>query len=280
MNEFSVLMSVYYKENAEYFDIALKSNLCDQTLKPDEFVLICDGPLTEELNTVIRKYEELYPEIFRVCRLEKNAGLGNALNFGLRQCNYDLIARADSDDICASNRFEKQIEFFKSNPEVDIVGSWIDEFDTDPNIPVSKKIMPLSHEEIFQMAKSRNPINHMTVMFKKSVVTGVGSYKDLPYCEDYFLWVRAIASGARFANIGEYLVQARIGNGMIQRRANKIIINSRYEINKYMLQNKMINCFTMIKNVGGMAAFIFAPTWLKSFVYKYILRNGKESGGV
>lgn len=271
--KFSVLMSVYYKENADFFDLALNSNLCDQTLKPDEFVLVCDGELTDSLNKVIEKYENLYPEILKVYRLQENVGLGKALNYGLEKCQYELVARADSDDICVPERFEKQIEFIKNNPDIAVVGSWIDEFNTDYNEPVNNKPMPCTHNEIIQMGKSRNPLNHMTVMFKKSAVLNVGSYQDMPYSEDYYLWVRLIANGYKLANIGENLVHARIGNGMVQRRANKTIIRSRYLINKYMLKNKMINCFTMVKNVGGMAAFIFAPIWLKSFVYKRILRK-------
>lgn len=110
---FSVLMSVYFKENPEYFDLALKSNLLDQTLKPSEFILVCDGPLNIELEKVIEKYSELFPEIFKVYRLSKNGGLGEALNYGLKKCMYEIIARSDSDDICVAERFEKQIEFLK-----------------------------------------------------------------------------------------------------------------------------------------------------------------------
>ncbi len=270
--KFSVLMSVYFKENAEFFDMALNSNLSEQTLKPDEFVLVCDGHLTSELDSVIDKYVDLYPEIFKVYRLEKNVGLGNALNYGLLKCTYDYVARSDSDDICVPERFERQIEFLERNPDIDIVGSFIDEFDIDYNSPSSKKQMPCSHDEMVNMAKSRNPINHMTVMFKKSVILSAGSYQDMPYSEDYYLWVRAIVGGARLANIGEYLVHARVGNGMIKRRGEKVIIKSRYKISKYMLKNKLISSATMIKNVCVMTLFVFAPTWFKNFVYKHILR--------
>lgn len=271
--KFSVLMSVYCKENPDFFDTALKSNLCDQTLKPDEFVLICDGPLTEELDLVIEKYINLYPDTFKVYRLDENVGLGNALNFGLSKCSYELVARADSDDICIPERFEKQIEFLKNNSDVDILGSFIDEFDTDFNNPTNKKQMPVSHDELVQMAKSRNPINHMTVVFKKSVVLDAGSYQDMPYSEDYYLWVRAIVGGAKLANICEYLVHARVGNGMLGRRGKKAIITGRYKIGKYLLENKLINRSTWIKNVLGMAVFVFAPNWFKGFIYKYVLRK-------
>lgn len=272
-SKFSVLMSVYDKENAEYFDLALKSNLCEQTQKPDEIVLVCDGKLTDELYGVIDKYKALYPEILKVYPLQEHAGLGMALNYGLEKCSYDIVARSDSDDVCVCDRFEKQIHFLSENQNVDILGTWIDEFDTDADVPNAKKEMPCTHEDMVKMSKSRNPINHMTVMFKKSVILNSGSYQELPYHEDYYLWIRAINNGAVFANIGECLVHARVGNGMLVRRGKKVIIKSRYIINKFMFKNKMISGFTMVKNVCGMTTFVLAPMFLKNFAYKHMLRQ-------
>lgn len=271
--KFSVLMSVYYKENPKHFAEALKSNLINQTLKPDEMVLICDGDLTDELNEVIAQYEELFPGILNVYRLEFNSGLGNALNYGLSKCKYDWVARSDSDDICVNNRFEVQIEFLKSNPDIDIVSSYISEFDNDLSDLSQCKKMPLSHSEIVKMTKIRNPINHMAVMFRRKTILQIGSYKHLPCIEDYFLWVRAICNGAKLANIDKVLVYVRIGNGMVQRRSNKDYIRSWKILSKYMLDNNLINSIECARNILSIYVFVYTPVRMKKMLYKYILRR-------
>lgn len=271
--KFSVLMSVYYREEPEFLRLALESNLEKQSLIPDEMVLVCDGPLTEELDKTIAEFEKRYPDILKVFRLEKNGGLGNALNFGLERCSYDWVARSDSDDICHPDRFRLQLEFLENNPDVDIISSYIDEFDEDWTCPVHKKKMPTDHDGIVNMAKFRNPINHMSAMFRKKAVTDVGSYQHLPYVEDYYLWVRAIVNGARLANVPEYLVHARIGNGMVKRRGNRAYIGSWKTLNKYMLENKMIGTLSYCKNMIAVRVFVYMPVGMKEFVYKYIFRK-------
>lgn len=271
---FTVLMSVYKKEDPSYFDLSLQSILVNQTLLPDEMVLICDGPLTDALYAVIDKYQKLFPEILKVFKLENNVGLGQALNYGLEKCSYEWIARADSDDVCAPNRFEKQIDYVKTH-DVDILSSYIDEFDSDYTKPIRIKTMPLTHEELVKMAKFRNPINHMTAMFKKETVLKAGSYVHLPYVEDYYLWVRAIANGTKLANINECLVHARVGNGMAKRRGNKKSIDSWRTINKFMLQHKMINRLEYFRNMLSIKVFVYTPTGLRNFIYGKILRKRK-----
>lgn len=271
--KFSVLMSVYVKENPEFFSLALSSNLEEQTLMPDELVLVCDGPLTVELDNVIQRYEEKYPDILKVCRLPENRGLGKALNYGLEQCQYEWVARSDSDDVCDRRRFETQITYLNDHPDVDIVGSSIDEFKTDWKNPFRKKQMPLIHSEIVKMAKSRNPINHMTVMFRKSVILEAGSYQHLPLMEDYYLWVRAICCGAKIANLDQYLVHARVGNGMVHRRGNRAQIASRRILNKYMMERGMIGKVEATKNMIYIVGFTCCPNRVRKFVYDKLLRR-------
>lgn len=271
--KFSVLMSVYAKENPEHFALALSSNLIEQTQKPDEMVLVCDGPLTEALDEVILQYTEQYPDVLRVFRLPENGGLGKALNYGLEQCRYEWVARSDSDDVCDSWRFETQMAYLKEHPDVDILGSYIDEFKTDWRDPFRKKQMPLSHAEIVRMAKTRNPINHMTVMFRKSVILAAGSYQHLLYMEDYFLWVRAICGGAKLANIEQYLVHARVGNGMARRRGNREQITSRRVLNEYMLTHGMLSKLEVAKNMVYIVGFTYCPNGVRKFVYDKLLRR-------
>jgi len=272
MEKFSVLMSVYYKENPTFFDLSLESNLVKQSLQPDEFVLVCDGDLTKELEEVIAKYQKLFPDVLKVCRKE-NGGLGKALNFGLPQCSNNLVARSDSDDVCDEHRFEKQVQYMMDHPEVGIISSYIDEFETDWTKPIHKKTLPLNHDELYEMAKFRNPLNHMSVMMRKDLVMNIGSYRHIPYIEDYELWVRAMINGVKIANIDDYLVHARVGNGMIQRRGNKQYIASWKELNTYMLENKMINKATYMRNMISVRAFVYMPVGLKEFVYRKILRR-------
>ena len=270
--KFSVLMSVYAKEQPEFFALALKSNLDDQTLCPDEMVLVCDGPLTQELDEVIQVYTDKYPNVLNVFRLPENGGLGKALNYGLEQCQYDWIARSDSDDVCDSRRFETQIAYLKGHPDVDVLGTYIDEFESDWEAPFRKKEMPQRHSEIVRMAKRRNPINHMTVMFRKSAVVEAGSYQHLPYMEDYFLWVRAICGGAKLENLDQYLVHARVGNGMARRRGNRAQIASRRELNNYMVKHGMLRKLDAAMNMIYVVGFTCCPNRVRKFVYNTLLR--------
>lgn len=273
--KFSVLMSVYYKERPEYFDLALNSILTVQTLSPDEFILICDGPLNDELNEIISNYEVEYPNILRTYRLEKNVGLGNALNFGLKKCQNEFVARADSDDICSPNRFERQMAYLSEHPDVVVLGSDIDEFDEDWSEPNSIKSMPPEHYDICKMATMRNPINHMTAIFKKSIIEEVGSYQHLAFLEDYYLWVRVIAAGGHLANIRECLVHARVGNGMVQRRGNIQYLESWRNLDRFMKENGMINNLQHFRNMIALRTFLYIPTSLRNVVYTRILRKGK-----
>lgn len=272
MENFSVLMSVYFKENPSYFDLSLESILIKQTLLPNEFVLVCDGELTPELEAVIDRYMKICPDILKVYRKE-NGGLGKALNYGLPKCNFPLVARADSDDICVPTRFEKQVRYFDEHPDVGIISSYIDEFDTDWTKPSRLKKLPLTPDELYQMAKFHSPLNHMAVMMRKDDIVRIGSYHNVPYTEDYELWVRALMSGIKIANVGEVLVHARVGNGMEQRRGYKKYIKSWHILNKEMVEGKMIGYGTYLRNMIAIITFVFMPTRLKKIIYKKILRK-------
>ena len=272
MEKFSVLMSVYYKEKPEFFDLSLESNLIKQTLPPNEFVLVCDGELTPDLEAVIEKYRKLFPNVLKVYRKE-NGGLGKALNFGLPKCSYPLVARSDSDDVCSADRFEKQVRFMDEHPEIGIISSYIDEFSEEWSKPTHVKTLPLTHEELYEMAKFRNPLNHMSVMMRKDDVIRIGSYRHIPYIEDYELWVRAMINGIRIANIGDVLVHARTGNGMVQRRGTKKYIKSWHMMNKDMVKAGMIRYGTYARNMLSITAFVFMTVWIKSFLYNRILRR-------
>jgi glycosyltransferase involved in cell wall biosynthesis len=216
---FSVLMSVYAKENPGYLDEALCSIWDKQTLKPGQIVLVKDGLLTAELDDCIGKWKEKLSDLLSIVELPENVGLGAALNSGLQQCQYELVARMDSDDISLPNRFERQIDFFRLNPDVVLLSGYISEFKYNPEDIQSVRKVPLNNDEIADCLKWRNAFNHVTVIFKKSSVLSVGGYNDkLTYFEDYDLWIRLVQAQYKVGNIPEILVNVRIGNDMIGRR--------------------------------------------------------------
>ncbi len=212
---FSVLMSVYWRDSPEFLALALQS-LHSQSWLADEIVLVKDGPLSDALEAVIAEYVSQLP---LVClSLPENQGLGVALKLGLEKCRFDLVARMDADDISVPHRFERQMNFMQAHPQVDILGSSIAEFNSDPDQCETERRLPVEHEQLYAFAKWRSPMNHMTVMYRKSAVLSAGSYASITGLEDYDLWVRMLLSGARFHNLDEVLVFARKGNGMQARR--------------------------------------------------------------
>ena len=235
---FSVLISVYYKEIPRYLDRALQSITDDQVLKPNEIVLVKDGPLTKELDEVIEKYQKRYPNLFKIVALEKNYGLGKALNIGLKNCTYELVARMDGDDISKPERFKKQIDIFKENPDLDILGSWIDEFiEKDGEIKIrSIRKVPETNEEIYQKLKSICAFNHPTVMYRKTKIIEVGSYSQEFALEDYYLWIRLAISGANMYNLQESLLEFKITEGTSKRRGGLKLLKSDIKFQKYLLK--------------------------------------------
>jgi len=217
--KYSVLMTVYKNDNAEYFDLALES-MFSQTVPTDDFVLVCDGPLKNEHNEIINKYRNIYGDIFNVVRLEENKGLWNALNVGIGKCKNQLIARMDSDDIAFVNRCEKQLKVFHENKNLMYLGSYVKEFLENVDNVVSERRVPLEQNEIIDFARRRNPFNHPSVMYKKDVILGVGGYKKMRRCEDYDMAVRVLMSGAECKNIDESLLYYRLTDDSFDRRKN------------------------------------------------------------
>ena len=212
---FSVLQSVYKKDNPDFLSQSLQS-IADNTLQPAQIILVKDGLLTPELDSVIAEWQSKLP--LKVVGYEQNKGLAHALNYGLQFVETDLVARMDSDDIAYSNRFEKQICFIEAHPDIALCSGYISEFNSYEMIPKSIRRVPLLHEEIIAYLKKRNAFNHMAVAFRKSAVIESGGYQSVPYFEDYDLWIRIVQKGYAVANIPELLVNARVGNDMIGRR--------------------------------------------------------------
>lgn len=217
---YSVLTSVYYKENPEYLKLSIFSIL-NQTVPTNDFVIVKDGPLTEELDKVINEFQERYKNI-NVVSLPENLGLGSALNKGLKLCKNELVARMDTDDIALQNRCELQIMEFENDNNLDIVGSYMFEFTDDPGNITSIKVVPVTHEQIYKFAKRRNPFNHPTVMYRKSVILKHGGYSDMRRGQDIELFTRLIYKGCRGKNVDKPLIKFRTNEAMIKRRKSWI----------------------------------------------------------
>ena len=267
-----MLMSVYAKEKPEYFRESIESMLT-QTLLPDEIVIVKDGPLTETLDRVIHEYEEKYPNMFNVCVSDKNIGLGKALNLGLECCRNELVARMDTDDISKRDRCEKQLRMFEKNPELAIVGSYVDEFYSTPDEVVSVRVVPENHEDIYNFAKKRSAFNHPAVMYRKSKVLENGGYADLRRNQDVDLFGRMLFSGCKAENIGESLLYFRSNDALAKRR--KSWENTKSYIDTIKRFWKMgYASFTdyMIVAVAQIGMFVL-PVKVQHLVYKMFLRK-------
>lgn len=268
---FSVLMSVYYKENPKFLDQALNS-VFTQTIKPSEVVLVEDGELTRELNMVIKKYKENYNKILKIIKFKNNNGLGIALHNGLLECSNELVFRMDTDDISNKNRFEEQLKVFQDK-NVDVVGSNIVEYDSDMNYITGYRIVPEKDLDIKKRAKSRNPMNHMTIAYKKTKVLEAGNYLDMLYFEDYYLWIRMIKNNCSFYNIQENLVNVRAGNDMIKRRGGIKYIKPIIKFEKELYKMKFINVLEYLKNIITRICVTLMPNNIRFIIYKKILRK-------
>ncbi len=217
MEKYSVLMSLYAKEKPEYLGLAIDS-MCNQTVVPDEIVIVEDGPLNPALYGLIDTYTTAYPDLFKIVALENNVGLGLALNEGLKACRNELVARMDTDDISKPDRCEKQLRVFAEDPALSIVSSFVDEFASSTDRVISVRAVPEKHEDIYQFAKKRSAFNHPAVMYRKSKVLENGGYGDLRRNQDVDLFGRMLFAGCKAKNIGESLLYFRSNDDLAKRR--------------------------------------------------------------
>lgn len=271
-NKYSVLMSVYYKEKPEYLLQSMQS-IYNQTVATNDFILICDGPLTQDLDAVIIEMQKKFGSRLNVHRLEKNGGLGKALNVGIRDCKNDLVARMDSDDISRPNRCKIQLQTFKEHPEYSIVSGFVEEFSIDINHVTSCRSVPEKQAEIIKFAKKRNPFNHPCVMYKKSAVEAAGGYQDFFLLEDYFLWVRMIVKKFIGYNIQEPILWMRAGSDMYERRGGWRYLQSQIQLLKYMKSIGFITEFQYLLQYFVRTGVSILPSEIRQILFKSIIRK-------
>lgn len=266
---FSVLLSLYFKENPSFLRQSLDSIL-NQTILPNEIILVKDGILTKELDEIVEEYGMKYN--IKIISLGYNQGLGKALNIGLKHCSNDLVARMDTDDISKRNRFERQIEIFQRYPDVDICSAWVDEFENNIENILSTRKLPEKHVDIKMYAKKRCPINHPVTMFRKSTVLAAGGYQHFPLFEDYYLWVRMLMNGSKFYNIQESLLFFRLSPDMFKRRGGWKYAIDELHFQQLLKRIHFISTNDFIMNIFIRFSTRIIPNSWRTFIYKKLLR--------
>lgn len=270
---YSVLMSVYAKETASNLRTSIES-MFGQTVKPAEIVMIEDGPLTEELYSVLDEYTEKYGERFRRVASERNEGLGNALRKGVVECRNELIARMDTDDVSRSDRCEKQLAVFTEYPDTAVVGGQISEFIETPENVVGQRIVPCAHDEICNFLKKRDPFNHPSVMFRQSAVLAAGNYMELHFNEDYYLWARMYLKGSVFANLPDIVLDMRVGKDLYARRGGYRYFKCQKQMFRFLRKNKIISAFAYLKAITiRFVVQVMMPNCVRQRMYKKYARK-------
>lgn len=265
---YSVLMSVYYKEKPEYLRESMMS-MWSQTVKTDDFVLVCDGPLTKELDSVVEEMQQQFGFLLHVYRLNRNSGLGNALNEGLKHCKNELVARMDSDDISRPDRCEKQIRMFENSPEMSFCSGTVSEFVSSLADPIGKRSLPLSNEQIRKFSRKRNPMNHPCVMYKKSAVIAAGGYDETYHLfEDYYLWIRLMMKGYQAENTADTLLDMRTPMDIYQRRGGKKYAADMLRFHKWLLRAKWSSEFDYLTGAVPHALVCVLPNSLRKRIYQ------------
>ncbi|MCU4306301.1 glycosyltransferase [Acinetobacter ursingii] len=271
--KFSVLLSLYHKENPLFLDQCFKSIWNDQTIQPSEIILVLDGPIGEELSQCLEKWKKVIGKLLKIIPLSQNVGLGKALNEGLKHCSNDWVFRMDTDDICTPDRFKKQIAFIQQNPDVVLFSGQVMEFDQEVSDANVLKAVPVGFEEIKKFAQKRCPFNHMTAVYKKSIIEKLGGYQHHLYMEDYNLWLRVIGAGYKVGNHTDVLLYARVGNGMHARRKGYQYIKSEKQLRDLKKQLKLQS--SIHANILFLARSLFRllPTSMLGKIYNMFLRK-------
>lgn len=269
--EFSVLMSIYYKETVSNLRQSLDSVLSN-TVQPNEIVIIKDGKLTDELEQCLQEYQTNY-DFIKIYGYEQNKGLGLALQFGVEKCQYEWIARHDTDDICDKFRFEKQIKFLEENPKCTMVGSFVAEFIDNLDNVISQVELPTSYEDIVKFSKKRTPFRHPTLFMKKADIISAGNYQDCYLVEDYDLITRMLQNETYALNIPSNLVYMRVSKDFYNRRGGWKYCKSINKFMKTLRKRKYISFMRYLSNITIRTIVSLSPSWLRSWIYKHKLRK-------
>jgi glycosyltransferase involved in cell wall biosynthesis len=277
VENFSLLLPTYAGDKRSYVEAALES-IVSQTRLPSEIVIVFDGPVSDELRVLITSFSQRSPVSCVVVEQKENLGLGPTLQNALETAKYEWVARMDADDISVPERFERQCAYLEKHPEVDLLGGCIEEFSDEEARTSLRRVVPSSHDQIVAFMRFRNPMNHVTVMFRKSAALRAGGYRDFPLFEDYDLWSRFVAQGSRLANLTDTLVRVRTGREMYGRRGGWAYALNEVRLQRQLRRLGLTSSLQLVRNLCVRVGGKLVPTGLRAWVYRKLLRAGSGSG--
>ena len=266
MSTISVIMSVYKSEKPAFFDISLQSIWTDQILKPDEIIIIKDGPLGKDLDSIIDQWKNTIGDKLKVLENKENIGLTKSLNKGIKVASSDYIARMDSDDISDPLRFTIQKEYLDSHPDVSVIGGSIMEFDSENhNLGIRK--FPPDNNEVLKYIHKASPLAHPTVMIRKSIFDNGLQYNEkYRTSQDIALWFDVLKAGYKIGNLNNITLKFRRDGGVFKRRSKAKAIN---ELKIYLKGIYSLNGIVSWKYLFPIARFCFRmmPVSVVRYVY-------------
>ena len=233
-----------------------------------------DGDLPAALSEVITAYKRSLPlKLLRVAPAAKrHFGLGHALRSGVECSAHEIILRFDTDDICLTNRCEVQVGEMAADPSLILYSSNIIEFSSTTHHLTASRNVPLTDESIRAWLPRRNPLNHMTVGYRKSAVLAAGNYEDMPLFEDYWLWLRMAKVPGRIKNSAAPFVFARAGQNLALRRHGMKTAAAEFHFQKVLLRRGFIHRGHFFANLFSRVLSRLMPLTLYEILYGKILR--------
>jgi glycosyltransferase involved in cell wall biosynthesis len=273
---FSLLLPVYARDDPAQLERAFRSAVDEQTLRPTEALIVRDGPVGAALQAVLDELVASSPVPARVLALPENVGLADALTAGLDACSYDVVARMDADDVALPERFAKQLALLDTG--YDLVGAGLYEFVDDESVTIGVRTPPTGVEHIKRYARFHDPFNHPTVVYRRAAVQAAGGYVPVGLMEDYWLFARMLASGARAENIPEPLVKYRVGAGAYRRRGGVRQLRAELRLQRMMRRAGITSTGEMLRNVVVRGGYRLVPEGLRKVAYRTLLQRGFKRG--
>lgn len=269
---FTLLLPVYAKDRPDFLRLAFESSVQGQTLRPAAAVIVQDGPVPEALAAELRRLAETSPIPLEIVVLPENRGLTEALNAGLAACRTEVVARMDADDVSEPERFERQWALLSDG--YDLVGTGMAEFEQDPDSVSATRVPPVGAERIRAHARTHNPFNHPTMMYRVAAVERAGGYQPFGKMEDYWLGVRLIASGARVENLAEPLLRYRVGSGAFARRGGWAEARTEWRLQAELRRMGFVTTGEYLRNVVIKGAYRLMPAWAKRILFRRFVAGG------
>jgi glycosyltransferase involved in cell wall biosynthesis len=272
---FSLLVSVYDGDRPDYIRRALRSAVDEQTVRPDQVVIVRDGPVRDEIAGCLDDFRRTSPVPVSYIPLPRNGGLGPALDEGLAASWFDVVARMDADDVAMPHRFEVELPLIQ---EADIVGAGLLEFVADTDEIVGQRVPPTEPGQIKRYARMHDPFNHPTVVYRRHAVLAAGGYGEFPLMEDYALFARMLERGARAVNVAEPLVFYRVGPEAFKRRGGTGLLRSELRLQREFRRRGFTTPLEFVRNVLVRGGYRLIPWWCRRAVYRPIVAHFSEPG--